>query len=295
VSEQAAVDARSLIAGWARETANGGVDRRSQALKVAARFGPEFVAEVAKLFDDVVPIWERPDPPTVLGRSEAAGAEPKPEEPEPIAAQVVAKQAVVPPSALQVTRTRSDIVVPKPAEWKFHPSDLAKREEPITVEEKQRELEKLVELLSSDPLAYAEKRKELAGRLATSQTIIDQAVRVVRDQQNEGGDPNQATKIIPIGCSEDVSLWHGPDGAGHASVRVGDHWENYRIGSTAFEEWVRAEYGRRSRINVGGQWIPQVPGSGALRDAIATLGGVAKFRGEERQPALRIGGDRKVI
>jgi putative DNA primase/helicase len=90
-------------------------------------------------------------------------------------------------------------------------------------------------------------------------------------------------------------VWHAPNGAGYASVRVEEHWENYRIKSNAFEQWVRAEYGRQNQVKIGEQWIPQVPGTQALRDAIATLESYAKFRGKQFQPAVRVGGNREVI
>jgi len=55
------------------------------------------------------------------------------------------------------------------------------------------------------------------------------------------------------------------------------------------------EYGKQNGRLKDDRWIPQVPGAGAVRDAIKQLGGMAKHSGVERKPAIRVGGDREVI
>src|SRR4029077_15223303 len=54
------------------------------------------------------------------------------------------------------------------------------------------------------------------------------------------------------------------------------------------------EYGLRNRGKVDGKMVPQAPGSGAVRDAIAQLEGIARFK-EEFQPAMRVGGNYETI
>jgi hypothetical protein len=76
-------------------------------------------------------------------------------------------------------------------------------------------------------------------------------------------------------------------------VRVGEHTENFRIKSIAYEQWLRQEYAEKHKIKVAGEWLPQVPGAGALKDALATLASQALFRGNEHQPATRVGWDEK--
>jgi hypothetical protein len=46
---------------------------------------------------------------------------------------------------------------------------------------------------------------------------------------------------------------------------------------------------------INGEWAPQVPGTGAIRDSIGQLEGIATSNGDERKPAIRVGGDREVI
>jgi hypothetical protein len=185
---------------------------------------------------------------------------------------------------------------PKPA-FTFHPSDFAaSKAAPPTIEEKNQALEKLAVLWKSDPLAYTEQKRELADRLCTTIEAVEKAVKIVRNQQPEnGGEQSQTTKIVAIGVGEDVRLWHSPMGANYATVRVGDHWENYRLDSTAFERWLQNEYGRRNQFKIGDEWIRQAPGSGALRDAVKNLEGVAAYNADERKPAMRVGGGREVI
>jgi hypothetical protein len=100
---------------------------------------------------------------------------------------------------------------------------------------------------------------------------------------------------MAIGFGEGVKLWHSLDGQGHASVLVDGHWEHYRIKSNAFEGWLRGEYGRVNQVKVGNRWVPQVPGTQAVRDAMASLDGYAQRQGEPQEVWMRVGGDEEVI
>ena len=175
----------------------------------------------------------------------------------------------------------------------FHPSDLAKHAAVVTVEERARALEELADLYRTDPLAYVHQKREWAQRLCTTVKAIDDAVGVVREKRVDDSPQSQATKLVAIGLGEE--LWHSPKGDGYASVRVAGHRENYRIASRAFDQWIRSEYGRRNPVKVEGHLVGQAPGSAPMRDAIAQLEGFAKSQGEEREPAIRVGGDQKVI
>ena len=218
-----------------------------------------------------------------------AGAEPKAK--SSVGPQIDAAPRVSGETAAK-TATASEVSA-KPL-VKFHPSDLTKQAAPPTVEEKEQALEELATLRETDPLAYVDRKRQCAERLCTTVAAIDQAVKIVRDKRADDGEQSQATKIVAIGMSGDVRLWHSAS-EGYATVRVDQHWENYRIGSRSFDQWIRSEYGRRNQVKIGDQWVPQAPGSGALRDAVAQLEGIARFKGEERKPAIRVGGDREVI
>jgi hypothetical protein len=185
---------------------------------------------------------------------------------------------------------------PKPKVVAFHPSDHARAQPKLpTLEEKQAALTRLAELYDTDPLAYAKERVDWAAKLCTTRDAIDKAVRIERDKQTDDSEQSQATKLVALATGGSIALWQSPDGLGHATVRVGSHWENYRIESTAFDRWLRAEYGRQYTCKIGDKFLPQVPGSAAVRDAISHLEGIAKLKGEVLEPAIRVGGDREVI
>jgi hypothetical protein len=185
---------------------------------------------------------------------------------------------------------------PKPKLVAFHPSDHApEKAKPPTVEEKNAAIARLALLMETDPLQWAKEREEWSEKLCTSLAALDKAVRLERDKQTDDAEQNQATKLVALAANGSVELWQSPDGLGHASVRVGSHWENYRIESTAFDRWLRAAYGRQYTCKIGERFLPKVPGSAAVRDAISHLEGIAKLRGKVLEPAIRVGGDREVI
>src|SRR5262249_24694214 len=177
----------------------------------------------------------------------------------------------------------------------FHESDFAPEvKRPPTIEEKQEMLENLADLWSVDPLQYAEKKKQAADRLDVSQEVVERAVkRIVDGRPRE--EQSQATRLMEIGFGEGVELWHSPDWQGHASVWVDGHWEHYRIKSNAFEGWLRGEYGRVNQVKVGDRRVPQVPGTQAVRDAMASLDGYAQRQGEPQKVSMRVGGEERVI
>jgi hypothetical protein len=178
-------------------------------------------------------------------------------------------------------------------EVEFHESDLAPEVvRPPTIEEKQAMLEELADLWSADPLRYVERRREVAKRLETNQEAVERAVKQVRDARpDEEAEQSQVTKVMALGFSPGVQLWHSADGKGYASVKVDDHWEHYRIKSSTFEGWLRTEYGRTNRVKLGERWVPQVPGAQAIRDAMASLESYAQRHGKVHKVSMRVGGD----
>jgi hypothetical protein len=154
-------------------------------------------------------------------------------------------------------------------------------------------LEELADLYETDPLAYAEGRKEWGKRLCTTVAAIDKSVKMILAKRADNNEQNLATKLVAVGMRQE--LWQSQSGDSYATVRVGGHRENYRIGTRAFERWLRSEYGNQNQVLVDGEMVPHVPGAGAVKDAIGNLDGVAKFRQLVREPAIRVGGDYKVI
>ena len=94
---------------------------------------------------------------------------------------------------------------------------------------------------------------------------------------------------------EQVQLWCAEDGEAHASVCIAGHWENHKLESRTFDQWLHYAYGQQHRVKIGSEWQSKVPGDGSARDAIRQLSGTARFSGRVEVPATRVGGDRETI
>jgi putative DNA primase/helicase len=143
-----------------------------------------------------------------------------------------------------------------------------------------------------DPLEYSRRKASVAQLVCTNQAAVHKAAMMLRramPKVEEEPELSQASKAVAIGIKE--SLWRSPDKEAYATVKVADHTENFRIKSIGYEQWLRQEYAERYKIRVAGEWLPQVPGAGALKDALGTLASQALFRGDEHLPATRVGWD----
>ena len=169
--------------------------------------------------------------------------------------------------------------------------------EPMTLDQRDGYYEVLADLWGTEPTQYEEKKRWLGKELGLPLKTIEREVKLRRDERKEGKEDeiSQAAKIIAIGMGEDMRLWHSPVGNAYASVLVGEHWENYRIGGSPFDQVLRAKYGKQNQIKIRDKWVWQGPGAGALKDGKASLEAYAKFQGAEREPAIRVGGGGGVI
>jgi len=105
--------------------------------------------------------------------------------------------------------------------------------------------------------------------------LLDNAIECT---QSIRGD-SQATTIVRLVTEAGAELWHSNDGDPYLTLRVEDHAEHHRLASRAVRDWIARLYHRA----IGG-----VPGSQAIQDAIAVLGGKARFDGAEHPVSLRI-------
>jgi hypothetical protein len=186
-----------------------------------------------------------------------------------------------------------------PKKAKFHKTDKAGANElpPLTAEEKEKKIAELAALRKVKPLEYADGKAALAKRLGHSQEVVHEMVMAYHRREPKADDDHeqsQATKVMAIGLGGDFRLWHSADGLGFASIVVGDHAENYRIKSSAFEKLLRARYGEKHKGKVGDVWVPQSPGAQALRDGMAGLEAMALHR-DEYEPAMRVGRNKEGI
>lgn len=112
-------------------------------------------------------------------------------------------------------------------------------------------------------------------------------------QQEDGDDPaadaapskprpSAATVLLRLAIKAGVELFHATDGNAYATVPVGDHHETHPIRTGgSFTDWLRRQY----HAGKGGA-VPD----GALRDALATLGAMARFDGGTHEVAVRVAG-----
>jgi hypothetical protein len=151
---------------------------------------------------------------------------------------------------------------------------------------------------SEERLRYNSKKAELAEQLkveldgGVTQMDVHRAVQQhIKNEKKEVKELTQPQKVVAFVMNRDnYDLWVDPtDRVGHVSVRVGGHWENYRLGERLLEEKLRAEYGRRYWTEGNGGRVPAVLTSSALSEGIGLMKGLAAGR-EETIPALRVGG-----
>lgn len=93
----------------------------------------------------------------------------------------------------------------------------------------------------------------------------------------------QAEQLIDLAF--EAELFHSPEKEAFASVRVGDHTENYKVHSESFRNWIRHKYYQKTSRGIGAQ---------ALQDALSMIEAKAVFEGQTREVFLRLArvGDR---
>jgi hypothetical protein len=102
--------------------------------------------------------------------------------------------------------------------------------------------------------------------------------------QNSSQRKSQALRLVEIGRR--FELFHTPDGVPYASIEVNGHRETWATKSKAFGENLIRTYFYENGT---------VPNSQALRNAIATLDGIARFDGAEHEVHIRVaGGDQHI-
>ncbi len=90
---------------------------------------------------------------------------------------------------------------------------------------------------------------------------------------------SKADLLVRRCLSSGIELFHDPDQHGWASVRVGQHWENYPLRSRAFHLFMLRTY----YLDTG-----ESPGSQALRAALEIFEARALFDGPEQSIHLRV-------
>jgi hypothetical protein len=151
---------------------------------------------------------------------------------------------------------------------------------------------------TEERLQYNSKKAELAEQLkiefkeGVTQMDVHRSVMLhIKNEKKENKELTQPQKVVALVMNkENYALWVDPtDRVGHVSMRIGGHWENYRLGERLLDEKLRAAYGRRYWTEFNGGKVPAVITSSSLHEAIGLMRGLAGYR-EEIIPALRVGG-----
>jgi hypothetical protein len=99
------------------------------------------------------------------------------------------------------------------------------------------------------------------------------------ERKADGAEFSRADLLIRRCLSSGIELFHDPDQHGWASVRVGQHWENYPLRSRAFHLFMLRTYYLDTC---------ESPGSQALRAALEIFEARALFDGPEQTIHLRV-------
>jgi hypothetical protein len=96
---------------------------------------------------------------------------------------------------------------------------------------------------------------------------------------NSGANENAKTRLLSI--MEEAELWHTRNKEPYATVRVHDHFENLRVQSNGFREWLSKLYYHRHKDSVGNYVVEEIVGVATAK---------ARYVGEYRDVSLRLGG-----
>ena len=92
---------------------------------------------------------------------------------------------------------------------------------------------------------------------------------------------SQVTAIVRLALEADVELWHTPTGDSYITIAVESHQEHHPLGSRATRDYLTRLYYRDSA---------KAPNATAMQAAVATLSGMARFDGAQRDVHIRVAG-----
>lgn len=121
----------------------------------------------------------------------------------------------------------------------------------------------------------------------------------VRPNGHGGGDqdepkaPPQRIKVL-LAAKPHLELWRDQDHTAYATIDRDGYAEHYPVRSSAFRRWLIRRFGEDNVAVHDGIEVRTAPSSQSLQEALAALEAEA-VAGEERQPAIRVGGTADAI
>jgi hypothetical protein len=96
-----------------------------------------------------------------------------------------------------------------------------------------------------------------------------------------GGRLSKADRLILLVEASDTELFHNSEGRTFATVRVGSHFETFKLESSGFKQWCEHEFWRihGSGIHASG-----------FKEALGVLRAFASYRGARREVHMRVAG-----
>ena len=159
---------------------------------------------------------------------------------------------------------------------------------------------RLAALFDVSMLEYDREAKRAANEFNTTKMVIDHDVKRWREKhkpeepEKEKDRQSQLQRLVGIGRAE--TLWHDGNGAGFVSIKIGGHFEHYPIKEGGrFEDWLRKTYSEKFATKDGGELVPQMPGSAALKEAVEALRGHALDSGLQKATSFRVARERGAI
>lgn len=117
-----------------------------------------------------------------------------------------------------------------------------------------------------------EKPDAFLDRLTTS---------TVEPTDSSSSSGSHASQLVELVLDSGVELFHSPDAGLFATTSVGNHKETYRLRSDTFQTWLGRLSWEQTRKAISSQ---------VLEQAIGTLGGIAKYEGNEFPTFVRLAG-----
>lgn len=131
------------------------------------------------------------------------------------------------------------------------------------------------QLLCDDKPLFQRKRSEL--KKASTEAQITDWTKEVKGSADDLEDSSKADEIVEL-VTELSELFHDGKGICYATFNHEGHFETWAIGSIGFNDWL----GFKAYTDLGFS-----PSETAIKQAITSLNGIAKYEGQERDVYLR--------
>jgi len=104
-------------------------------------------------------------------------------------------------------------------------------------------------------------------------------IETIEPPEPKSASENHASQLVEMVVESGAELFHSPDAEPFVTLTVGNHKETHRLRGDAFQQWLGKLSWEQTKRAISSQVLDQVTG---------TLGGLAKYEGEEIPTFVRI-------